>query len=168
MRRVEREPAMRAHHATRRVVVNVCNDVGLWTRGPMGALESLLGATARTEFRRWYHQSPCGRLILGEVQYVDVDPTTVVANVVAARGVRTFGEARPIRHEALQRGLDCIMAEHAEVHILCDACTAIGGSWESLEALLEASLQRHPACVVTAYEGVDRAPPARQSGHCID
>lgn len=126
-----------------KIVCHICNDVGGWGKGFVLAL-SRRWPEPEAQYRAWYAQGEASGFRLGAIQLVEVAPALMVANMIAQRGVQPAGGVPPIRYEALR---ECLgdLAERAaslgaSVHMPRIGCGLAGGSWNEVEAIIEATL----------------------------
>lgn len=138
-----------------KVITHVCNDVGAWGAGFVLAL-SLRWPEPELAYLRW-HKIRTPDFGLGRVQYVSVNRTTTVANMVAQRGL---GSRRsPLSYDALEECLADV-AQYctdgpdgvwASVHMPRIGCGLAGGSWDKVESIIRRQLcdRRIP---VTVYD----------------
>jgi O-acetyl-ADP-ribose deacetylase (regulator of RNase III) len=137
-----------------RILVHLCNDIGKWGKGFVLALSSRW-KSPEEQFKAW-HRGETGQVFaLGEVQFVEVEPSLWVANVVGQHGVASKRmDERPVRYEAVRAGLAKVreraLAEQATVHMPRIGCGLAGGRWEEIEPIIEAELVVH-GVAVTVY-----------------
>ena len=126
------------------IIAHVCNDAGKWGAGFTGAINRRWKAP-EAMYRAWHRERRGERLILGELQIVQVNSSLWVANMVAQYGIRRSpGGTPPIRYNALQTALErvgsvAIMAE-ASVHMPRIGCGLAGGTWDRVEPLIREAL----------------------------
>lgn len=82
---------------------------------------------------------------LGEVQFVQVEPTIWVANLIGQRDVKQGKDGSPpVRYGAIRKGLTnvCIFARQmsATVHMPRIGCGLAGGTWDKIEPSIEHEL----------------------------
>jgi O-acetyl-ADP-ribose deacetylase (regulator of RNase III) len=126
-----------------KIICHICNDVGGWGAGFVLAI-SKRWPEPEAEYRAWYKQGEPAGFRLGAVQLVTVEPSLMVANMVAQRGVRASGGVPPIRYDALRECL-ITLAERAtalgaSVHMPRIGCGLAGGSWPEVEVIINGSL----------------------------
>jgi len=126
-----------------KIICHVCNDVGGWGRGFVLAL-SKRWPEPEDRYREWYAQGGSAGFRLGAVQLVEVEPTLMVANMVAQRGTRPADGVPPIRYDALRECLTALAEQAtsrgASVHMPRIGCGLAGGSWPEVEAIIDATL----------------------------
>ncbi len=125
-----------------KVIAHICNDEGKWGKG------FVLAVTQRWKepeavYRRQYKQNPKPQL--GDVQFVEVEPQTTVANIIGQHGIRRgSGGMAPIRYGAVETALTKVaeyaLAHGASVHMPRIGCGLAGGSWEEIEPFIKRSL----------------------------
>ena len=125
-----------------KIIVHVCNDVGGWGKGFVMAI-SKRWKEPETKYREW---SKDGRgFELGEVQFVHVETTVWVANLIGQRDLKHGNDGTPpIRYEAIRRGLASV-SEFAgqingSVHMPRIGCGLAGGTWDQVEPLITHAL----------------------------
>lgn len=131
-----------------RVVAHVANNLGAWGAGFVVALS-----------RRWpqpeqvYRAAP--KLKLGTVQFVEVEPNLVVANMVAQDGFPTRGCRCALDYDALAECLVTVAeycAEHgASFNAPRFGAGIAGGSWPKIETMLRGTMGAHDVDV-TIYD----------------
>ena len=125
------------------IIVHVCNNVGAWGKGFVLAL-SRRWKEPEQSFRSWAHGGESLSYELGQVQFVQVEETLWVANLIGQHGIRRVNGTPPVRYEAIERGLRRVAekahSEGATVHMPRIACGLAGGTWDKIEPLIEAEL----------------------------
>lgn len=148
------------HHT--KVIVHVCNDIGLWGSGFVKAI-SARWPEPEAAYRQW----SCGDnrepepFALGRVQYVrhlnkqwPVDAEEggeiVVANMVAQRGVINKYNPKPLNEFYLEIALKWVSLQYnigASIHMPRIGCGLAGGKWEDVEAIIEKVMPEHHVVV---------------------
>lgn len=128
--------------AGHKIVVHICNDAGKWGKGFVLAL-SKRWSEPEVSYRAAFAGG--GSLALGDVQFVDVDTTITVANVVGQHGVARRGRSDvPIRYEAVRLGLRKVATraakDSASVHMPRIGTGLAGGNWAEIEPIIEETL----------------------------
>lgn len=139
-----------------RIISHICNNVGLWGRGFVCSL-SRRWAQPEQAYRSWYHEGwdkMDGDFELGNVQFVEVEPDIVVANMLAQSGIVGPKNPVPIQYEALA---DCLwlvgnqaLEWKAEVVMPRIGVGLAGGSWPIIEQIIKENLCDR-GVVVTVY-----------------
>lgn len=122
-----------------KIIAHVCNDIGAWGAGfvvPLGV--------RFPEARRAYLSEPDRQL--GSVQIVEVNSGTLVANMIAQRGIgRGAGGSIPLRYDALEKALTRVASVactiRASVHMPRIGCGLAGGSWPQVAEIIERQLE---------------------------
>lgn len=131
--------ATRPLGADNRVIVHVCNDEGGWGKGFVVAI-SKRWPEPEAHYREWHRERRDNDFGLGVVQFVKVETSLWVANLIGQRGLRSVEGVPPIRYEAVAEGLGRVArfaTEHqASVHMPRIGCGLAGGSWETIEPLI--------------------------------
>jgi len=124
------------------IIAHICNDEGRWGKGFVLAVS---GRWKQPEehYRQQFKQNPKPRL--GDVQFVEVQPQTTVANIIGQHGIkRGNGGLAPIRYDAVEQGLAKVAAfalkQRASVHMPRIGCGLAGGSWEEIEPIINRTL----------------------------
>jgi O-acetyl-ADP-ribose deacetylase (regulator of RNase III) len=140
-------------------IVHICNDIGAWGAGFVMALSAKW-----PEPESWYKDWSVGRLRpyefnLGQVQCVPVGfvgefpKCTFVVNMIAQHGVRSKDNPSPIRYDALTECLtkvsESARSVNASIHMPRIGCGLAGGSWDKVEAIINATM---PDLSVTVYD----------------
>src|ERR1700739_2121846 len=86
------------------MIVHVCNDVGGWGRGVVGAISSRWPEPEQ-RYRAWHRGEEQQPFALGEVQFVPVGQGIWIANVIGQRDVNAVGGIPPVRYDAIRQGL---------------------------------------------------------------
>ncbi len=138
------------------MIAHVCNDIGGWGAGFVLAL-SKRWKQPEVQYRQWHRDGIAGSLpfALGEVQFVRVNETTVVANMIGQHGIRGHGKLPPIRYEAVDQALGKVGEEalkmNASVHMPRIGCGLAGGTWDRIEPLILSRLS-HRGIAVKVYD----------------
>ncbi|WKD51139.1 macro domain-containing protein [Microbulbifer spongiae] len=126
------------------VIVHVCNDVGKWGRGFVMALSKKWKAP-ELQYKAWFTGQ--AKPSLGSVQFVEVEETLTVANIIGQHGVRSPRNKTapaPVRYGAIREGLmqvaDYALEKAASVHMPRIGCGLAGGTWEEIEPIVLESL----------------------------
>ncbi|MCF7785380.1 MAG: hypothetical protein K9N47_04615 [Prosthecobacter sp.] len=138
------------------IIAHICNDIGHWGAGFVLAL-SERWPQPEMQYRQWHRDGMEGSspFALGEVQFVRVSETTVVANMIGQQGIRGHGKLPPIRYEAVDRALGRVGHEAlqlgASVHMPRIGSGLAGGSWERIEPLILSRLS-HRGIAAVVYD----------------
>ena len=121
-----------------KIIVHVCNDIGGWGKGFVLAI-SKRWREPEEQYREWYKSGI--NFNLGEVQFVQVDKETYVANLIGQHKLNKDENGKPpIRYEAILQGMMKV-ADHAtliqaSVHMPRIGCGLAGGTWDKIEPIL--------------------------------
>lgn len=128
-----------------KLIVHCVNDIGQWGSGFVVAL-SKRWKRPELEYRAWARGGSTtvdGRVVpflLGEVQFVSVEPDICVANIVGQHKNIQAGEKTPIRYEALGKGLrraaDFCKLTGTSMHGPRLGAGLAQGSWPDIEQIL--------------------------------
>jgi O-acetyl-ADP-ribose deacetylase (regulator of RNase III) len=125
-----------------KIIAHVCNDIGGWGAGFVLAL-SRRWPLPEKQYRAW-HRTNKPPFALGRAQFVQVEPDTWVANVIAQHDVLPRGGSPPIRYSALREGLGQVADEarrlNASVHMPRIGCGLAGGTWDEVGPIVEDEL----------------------------
>jgi O-acetyl-ADP-ribose deacetylase (regulator of RNase III) len=121
-----------------KIIVHVCNDVGGWGKGFVMAI-SKRWKEPEAHYRQWSKEQQNFRL--GEVQFVRVEPTIWVANLIGQHDIRRGKDGSPtVRYGAIREGLAKVSAFAREingsVHMPRIGCGLAGGTWDQIEPAL--------------------------------
>lgn len=125
-----------------KIIVHVCNDVGVWGKGFVLAI-SKRWSQPEQQYREWFKSQENFRL--GEVQFVQVEPALWVANIIGQHKIhKDENGLAPIRYHAILSGLQKV-AVHAQslkasVHMPRIGCGLAGGNWDQIEPLIDKAL----------------------------
>ncbi|MGW3160412.1 macro domain-containing protein [Streptomyces sp. NPDC001089] len=137
-----------------RLIAHVCNDIGGWGRGFVLALSRRWPEPERA-YRAWYRDRAHNDFGLGAAQFVQVEPSLWVANLIGQRGVRSRGAGVPVRYEAIDTALgrlaDRAAGLDASVHMPRIGCGLAGGTWARVEPLVTGRLAAR-GIAVTVYD----------------
>jgi len=125
-----------------KIIVHVCNDIGGWGRGFVLAISKKWKAPEKA-YRDWYISQD--NFELGEVQFVQVENTLWVANLIGQHKIKKNEEGHPpIRYAAIKEGIEKVAQKskelNASVHMPRIGCGLAGGKWEYIEPILEENL----------------------------
>ncbi len=127
-----------------KVIVHICNDLGKWGKGFVLAI-SKKWKLPETSYKNAFSAEPTPNL--GDVQFIEVEPDTTVANIIGQHGVyskRSKQKEPPIRYEAVRKGLEKVAifakSKNASVHMPRIGCGLAGGTWEEIEPIILTTL----------------------------
>ena len=125
-----------------KVIVHVCNDLGKWGKGFVLAISKRWKDPERI-YKAAFATAPPPAL--GEVQFVPVEPSITVANVIGQHGIATrASRTPPVRYGAIRDGLAEVAAHAraigASVHMPRIGCGLAGGEWARVEPLIVETL----------------------------
>ena len=127
-----------------KIIAHICNDVGGWGAGFVLAI-SARWPLPEQRYREW-HYSKHDSFKLGSVQFIGVENTLWVANIIGQHGIG-YGwlGTPPIRYDAVSEALKKIdkFAKHnkASVHMPRIGCGLAGGKWDDIEKLITSNLE---------------------------
>ena len=125
-----------------KIIVHICNDIGGWGRGFVGALSKKWTAPER-EYRKWYKAGE--GFELGKAQFVQVEDDLWVANIIGQHKILKDEDGNvPIRYNAVLSGLlktaEFALEKNASVHMPRIGCGLAGGTWDKIEPLITETL----------------------------
>jgi O-acetyl-ADP-ribose deacetylase (regulator of RNase III) len=137
-----------------KIIAHISNDIGAWGKGFVMALSKRWEAP-EAAYRSWHAAGEAAGFGLGAVQFVPVDSTTWVANMVGQHGIRTTKAGPPIRYHAVTECLcrlgDKAVELGASVHMPRIGCGLAGGEWPKIEPLIQEHLSDRGVSV-TVYD----------------
>jgi len=145
-----------------RVLVHVCNDKGHWGAGFVLALSRRFKVPEEA-YRAWARGEGDMPFELGQVQFVPVEPTLWVANLIGQHDIRRKAKSTgvpPVRYDAIRVGLARVRGfarEHrASVHMPRIGAGLAGGDWTTIEGIIREELADQ-GVRVTVYDLPPRA-----------
>ena len=124
-----------------KLIVQICNDIGGWGKGFVVAISKKWRAP-ELHYRQWFKSNEA--FGLGEVQFVKVEETICVANMIAQHNIkRTHGQV-PIRYDAVEKCLEKVtqfaLENSFSIHMPRIGCGLAGGKWSEIEKIIERTL----------------------------
>jgi O-acetyl-ADP-ribose deacetylase (regulator of RNase III) len=137
-----------------KIIAHICNDIGGWGRGFVVAVSSRW-PQPEAAYRRWHASGGPVPFALGEVEFVEVEPSLWVANMIGQHGVHAVNGVPPVRYEAVEEALSKVAqfarAHSASVHMPRIGCGLAGGTWEEIERIVDRTLLNN-GIAVTVYD----------------
>jgi O-acetyl-ADP-ribose deacetylase (regulator of RNase III) len=137
-----------------KIIVHVCNDAGGWGRGFVVAM-SRRWREPEGRYRAWHRGEEAQPFALGQVQFVRVEDTVWVANLIGQHGMGFRRGLPPIRYEAIRDGLRAVAAKAKElgasVHMPRIGSGLAGGKWDEVERIVREELTA-AGVAVTVYD----------------
>lgn len=139
-----------------RIIVHICNDIGIWGEGFVRAL-SKRWPGPELAYKHYAETFTKDDLFmdLGAVQLVLVEKDLIVANLIGQHHVRVHNGQMPIRYEATRKGMKAIAKvaknSKASVHMPRLGTGFAGGKWEHVERIVFQELSEHDI-PVTVYD----------------
>lgn len=135
------------------IIVHVCNDLGGWGKGFVLAISKRWKDPER-QYRAAF--ASASKPVLGDVQFVEVEPNVTVANLIGQHGMGPSPSGEPpIRYNAVRLGLEKVAAyagqTGAAVHMPRIGCGLAGGKWEMIEPIIRETLVAK-GVAVTVYD----------------
>ena len=122
------------------IIPHICNDIGAWGAGFVLAI-SKHWKKPEKEYRNLKTRP------LGDVQFVEVEPHIVIANMISQKGTGFTNGKPPIRYAALKVCLEKVRnaAISLDAEILAPKFGAglAGGDWKTIEKLIIEELINH-------------------------
>jgi len=136
-----------------RIIVHICNDIGGWGKGFVMAI-SKRWPQPEQQYREWFKSQD--NFSLGEVQFVKVEDSLWVANLIGQHKINKDENGNPpIRYDAVSEGLKKVgqFAQEisASVHMPRIGCGLAGGTWDKIEPLIKTNLS-DKEITVTVYD----------------
>lgn len=126
-----------------RIIMHICNSVGAWGAGFVLAV-SKRWPHVRNSYMDWHNDRHNNDFELGAVQFVEAQPSILVANMIAQKGIHTTSSGPPIRYEALSLCLKKVALKakeiNASVHAPKIGAGLAGGDFKIIEALIDSDL----------------------------
>ena len=128
-----------------KIIVHVCNDLGMWGSGFVLSLRKN-HPISETNYRVWAQNKDKNYPFkLGEVQFVQVDNVTWVANMIAQHGIYKKNGIPPIRYDALETCLNKVLdyslkLNSPTIHMPRIGCGLAGGRWHVVEDIIKKTL----------------------------
>jgi O-acetyl-ADP-ribose deacetylase (regulator of RNase III) len=128
-----------------KLIMHVCNDIGKWGKGFVVAL-SKRWKEPELAFKKWYKSKE--NYALGEVQFVNVETTIWVANIIGQHKIVTKTNTYnpdgslyvPVRYEAIDNALKNVVVfaknNTTSIHMPRIGCGLAGGKWEIIEPMI--------------------------------
>lgn len=115
------------------IIPHVCNDIGAWGAGFVIAISE-----------KWKEPEKQYRNLktrqLGDVQFIKVEPTITIANMIAQKGVGFSNNKPPIRYPAIKTCLQELRKEAiklgAEIVAPKFGAGLAGGNWKTIEKII--------------------------------
>lgn len=121
-------------------IPHVCNDIGAWGAGFVVPLATHFPVT-REAYIKWHKAkiNEDGQFALGNTQFVRVQPTITVCNMVAQHDL---GGVRPLRYHHLAKCMSDVADRMknppvAEIHCPMFGSMLSGGNWLFIEELIQ-------------------------------
>ena len=128
-----------------KIIVHVCNDIGGWGRGFVLAISKRWPAPEQ-QYRTWHLGETSQPFALGEVQFVDVNNSITVANLIGQRDIHSIDGISPVRYDAIRKGLKTVAAKAkqagATVHMPRIGCGLAGGKWDEVAQIIDQELTK--------------------------
>ena len=117
------------------IIAHVCNNKGGWGRG------FVLSISKRWRGPEQFFRASAKRAELGDIQVSRVEETVWVANMIAQNGYQSKDNPIPLDYRALRSCLQQVATlarqRGASVHMPRIGCGLAGGSWETVEKILQ-------------------------------
>ena len=126
-----------------KIIAHCCNDMGVWGAGFVLAL-SRRWKQPEAEYRAWARRLDDQPLPLGEVQFVEVEPDIMVANIIGQHDTQFSCGVPPVRYFAITQGMiriaEYALQRDASVHMPRLGCGLAGGTWGVVENIIRGTL----------------------------
>ena len=124
-----------------KIIPHCCNNIGAFGAGVALSLANQWPNVKR-QYLRWYKSKQA--FSLGNVQFVRVEDTILIANLLGQEGIRVKGGTPPVRYGAIRKGLKKVarkaLGSGASIHMPKMGSKLAGGSWETIEAIVQDTL----------------------------
>jgi len=138
--------ATRPSGAGLKIIAHCCNDLGVWGAGFVLALSARWKDPEERYLEGFDIMNP------GGVQFVEVEPDIIVANIIGQHGCGAKNGVPPVRYEWLHAGFRAIrnvaLEFDASVHMPRLGCGLAGGEWPLVEALILEGLSAESVPVI--------------------
>jgi O-acetyl-ADP-ribose deacetylase (regulator of RNase III) len=125
-----------------KILVQIVNDKAVIWGGGFAKQVGKKWPQAQGDFRRWAYAT--GKLKLGNVHSVTLDPELMLATIVAQHGIGASTAGPRLRYGALFSGLERVAqlanANSATVHMPRIGAGEAGGSWNVIEGIIRETL----------------------------
>jgi O-acetyl-ADP-ribose deacetylase (regulator of RNase III) len=122
-----------------KIIAHCCNDLGGWGLGFVIALSRRWDAPEKA-----YRAMSKDDMVLGNVQFVDVEDDIVVANMIGQHQTWYENGIPPIRYDAVR---ECLMkvnehavANNATIHCPRFGAGLAGGDWDTIEKIIDETI----------------------------
>lgn len=136
--------------SSNRYILQIVNDEGKYGAGFSGVL-ARRWPKVELEYRRWWRER-YGKLVLGDIQVIQILSDLVVINMVAQKGIVGPKNPKPIDYSALQVCLskagEEISKYNAGIHMPRIGTRLSQGNWEEIEPLIEQELLKRGINVI--------------------
>ena len=131
-----------------KIIAHICNNVGAWGAGFVVAISKKWPGPEQS-YRDWAGGDLSSNMPypfkLGYIQFITVDSSTVVANMIAQDNIAYSSPGHiPIRYDELEKCLNTVaavaMMEDRSVHMPRIGCGIAGGSWAIIEQIINRTL----------------------------
>ena len=118
------------------IIAHVCNDVNAFGAGFVVALSKKF-PEAKKVYHEWFKT---GSPQLGDVQFVQVSPDILIANMIAQHDIKWKNRIPPIRYKALELCLEKVYEKaslsFSTLHMPRIGCTLSGGAWDIVSGII--------------------------------
>jgi len=122
------------------IIAHCCNDSNGWGRGFVLALSAKYSEPEK-EYHNWF---ATGKPQLGDVQFVQVKPDLIVANIIGQKGTHCRGPIPPIRYDAITKGLEQVYQKAKQegytVHMPRIGAVLGGGDWPTIDKIIRGTM----------------------------
>ncbi len=124
-----------------KLIVHICNDIGVWGKGFVLAI-SKKWKEPEKQYREWFKTQE--NFELGNVQFVQAEPTIFIANMIGQHKIRRTNGNAPIRYDSVEQCLnkvaDFAKKKQMSIHMPRIGCGLAGGKWEEIENIISRTL----------------------------
>lgn len=123
-----------------KMIIHCCNTIGAWGAGFVLAISKKWNQPKQI-YKQWHKNNG---LKLGTVQFVQVEDSITVVNMIGQEGIRGMGNYPPIRYSAIAKCLlqvsDFAKLYNASIHCPRFGAGLAGGEWSIIEKMLDSTL----------------------------
>ncbi|MCX6035885.1 MAG: macro domain-containing protein [Chloroflexi bacterium] len=125
-----------------KIVCHIVNSIGKWGKGFVLAVSNRWPVT-RNRYLKWYNDriEDENAFVLGNVQFVQVEPWIHIVNMIGQQGIGTGSKGPPIRYEAIKSCLEKVAMKakelNASIHMPRIGCGLAGGDWSKIEEIIK-------------------------------
>jgi len=145
-------------HPAPYILAHCCNNIGKWGAGFTHSLDRF-STVPRDSYKEWYEREnqksyKMCRLPLGKTQFVKV-ADIYIANIIGQNGVRTAKNNKPVKYDAIKKGLETVKRFAQEKNrAICSPLLGTklaGGSVERIYGIIHDLFSKDDVPLYTLY-----------------